>query len=243
MQTATATETTMPTDLFGTPVQTSPAVQAGFEYPQPLTEKYAPMHVSEFVGLEQAKKVAANVVASPAPRNLLFIGPSGTGKTRMARAIANDMPAQVHHVASGECDVKSVRELRFDCQYGPCVENDWSKPAKMHLLIVDEADGMSRAAQDAFLSILDGTNRPHGLLCIFTANSTEKLEDRFLSRCQVIKFSSYGILKETADLLAQVWAKESAPESPAPNFARIVKDSANNVRAALMALETEIMSA
>jgi len=231
----------METDLFGVPAPIPPAVQCGFDYPQPLTEKYAPRHVSEFVGLEQPKKIAARLLAAPAPLNLFFVGESGTGKTRMARAIAHDMPAQLHHVPSRECDLARVRELRDACTYFPRHDDDWSKPATMHEILVDEADGMSSAAQDAFLSILDGTNRPRNLLVIFTGNATDRLTDRFLSRCQIIKFSSYGILKETAELLARIWTLETAPGAPAPNFARIVKESNNNVRAALMRLETEMM--
>ena len=40
-----------------------------------------------------------------------------------------------------------------------------------------------------------------------------------------------------------IWDSEAPTNSPAPNFARLVKDSNNNVRAALMALETELLIA
>jgi hypothetical protein len=68
------------------------------------------------------------------------------------------------------------------------------------------------------------------------------LEPRFLSRCHAVEFSSYGLMKECSQMLENIWKAESASDSQ-PNFARIVKDSANNVREALMRLETEIMAA
>ena len=101
---------------------------------------------------------------------------------------------------------------------------------------------MTRPAQDAFLSILDGTEPPPATVFIFTMNSEDNLQPRFLSRTMPVEFSSYGIAGEVTALLARIW-REKAPAAPAPNFARIVKDCSNNVRAALMALDVEIMAA
>ncbi len=111
----------------------------------------------------------------------------------------------------------------------------------MHLVIVDEADQMSYPAQLAFLSLLDSTGFPPNTIFIFTGNDTANLEARFMSRVRLLEFSSYGISKDVTELLQRVWMRETANPVETPNFARIVKDSANNVRGALMALETEIM--
>lgn len=112
-----------------------------------------------------------------------------------------------------------------------------------HLVLVDEADQMTPAAQVSLLSKLDATNFPPNTIFIFTCNGTDRLEPRFLSRCHVIEFSSYGISAEASQLLETIWNQETSNASDRPNFARIVKDSANNVREALMKLETEIMCA
>jgi hypothetical protein len=45
---------------------------------------------------------------------------------------------------------------------------------------------------------------------------------------------------EAARLLELIWQRE-ANGAAAPNFARIVKESSNNVRDALMCLETELL--
>jgi DNA polymerase III delta prime subunit len=113
----------------------------------------------------------------------------------------------------------------------------------MHLVLVDEADQMTTAAQLFLLSKLDGTAALPNTIWIFTCNATERLQDRFLSRVKPVEFSSYGIAGEAAALLERIW-DENAPSSAArPNFGRIVKDANNNVREALMRLETELMLA
>jgi DNA polymerase III delta prime subunit len=111
---------------------------------------------------------------------------------------------------------------------------------KWHLVLIDEADQMSVSAQLALLSMLDATNAPQQTIFIFTCNEIERFEARFISRCGVIEFSSYGIAKDATALLAMVWENE-ANGAPCPNFARIVKESNNNVRAALLTLQNELM--
>jgi DNA polymerase III gamma/tau subunit len=101
---------------------------------------------------------------------------------------------------------------------------------------------MSYPAQLAFLSKLDATGFPPNTVFCFTCNSVDSLEARFLSRCRRVDFSSYGLSEGIAGLLQRVWDAETESQDR-PNFARLAKDSANNVRDALMALEVELLSA
>ena len=113
----------------------------------------------------------------------------------------------------------------------------------MHLILVDEADQMSAAAQLYLLSKLDGTAPLPNTIWIFTCNATDRLQDRFLSRTLPVEFSSYGIAGEAAALLTSIWSENAPASATAPNFARIVKEANNNVREALMRLECELMLA
>ncbi len=70
-------------------------------------------------------------------------------------------------------------------------------------------------------------------------NDDTKFQDRLLSRMERIDFSSYGIAKDAIELLRRIWHSE-APATPEPNIARIVKEQNNNLRASLMALQTEL---
>jgi DNA polymerase III gamma/tau subunit len=229
-----------------------PAVQGGLGFPEPLTEKYAPKTLDEFVGMENvikplkgfaAKLSAANDIAGS--RGFVFHGSSGTGKTRMAFAFAREVQGEVHHIPAQECTIETIRDLAYNCRHVPTKGAPTWEALRYHVIIVDEADLMSPAAQNACLSYLDGTNPLPNTIWIFTCNAVERFADRFLSRNMQFDFSSYGLAKGAIALLERVWKLErgqTASDSQ-PNFARIVKDSANNIRAALQALELELMAA
>lgn len=199
-----------------------------------LAEKYRPRTIADFVGLEKPKRILGKFAANPYPSAWLFSGPAGTGKTTMALALAETLNAELHHIPSQQCNVAAVEDVIRQCWYVPA-------SGGFHLVLVDEADRMSNAAQLHFLSKLDATAFPPQTIFVFTCNTTDGLEPRFLSRTRQMEFSSYGLAGEAARLLESIWQQEAKGAS-APNFARIVKQSSNNVRDALMCLETELLA-
>lgn len=219
------------------------SAQCGFSFPVSLTEEFRPRTLDQFVGLEKPRKIAASLIRQPKSCSLRFVGPSGTGKTTLALAIAALMPAELHHIPSKDCTLDTVNSVAAQCYRMPHDPWDITKNCKAHLVLVDEAHYMTRAAQTAFLSLLDATAFPPNTIFIFTMNTEDGLDAAFLSRSMPIEFSSYGIAREVTALLSRIWEAKAPAGSPAPNFARIVKDCSNNVRAALMALDVELMAA
>lgn len=202
-----------------------------------LTEKFRPHRIEDFLGLDKPKRLCRRLIANPFASAYLFIGEPGLGKTTLALALADAMPAELHHIPSQDCNLETLKAVIAACHYVP------RERCKMHLVLVDEADRMSAAAQLFLLSKLDSTCFPPDTIFVFTANSDESLEDRFRSRCVRVEFSSYGNAKEAAELLETVWTAEAPAGSEAPNFARIVKEATGNIRASLMRLQSELLLA
>jgi DNA polymerase III delta prime subunit len=210
-------------------------MQADLAFPQSLVEKYRPTRIAHFIGLERPKKVLFAFLKRPASGAWLFVGPSGVGKSTMALALANELQAELHKIPSQKCNAQSIEDTVRRCWYAPMT------PSGFHIVLADEADQMTDAAQLALLSKLDSTDPAPNTIWIFTANDAERLERRFLSRCKVLEFSSYGLAGEIAAYLDRVWRAEGG-NGNGLDFERLAKDSRNNVRDCLMRLEVELMA-
>ena len=151
-------------------------------------------------------------------------------------ALAEEIGAEVMHVPSRSCDLSTVQDIAYKCHMAPMFG------AKgFHLVLVDEADTMSRASQHAFLSLLDSTGFPPQSAFVFTCNSTASLEDRFLSRCRVVHFTTDGLREPGVALLSRIWKAEMRKAS-APDFEAILTAAKYNIRESLMILETEMLA-
>jgi ATPase family associated with various cellular activities (AAA) len=157
----------------------------------PLTEEFRPRKIADFVGLEKPKKVLQNLLRNPRPCALLFVGEPGCGKTTIAQAFADELGAELHHVGSQQCQKETLAEISRMCEYA-AFDYKTGEAKAWHVVLVDEADCASDAAQKYLLSKLDSTGRLDRTIWIFTANATDRLEERFISRCLRLDFGSYG---------------------------------------------------
>lgn len=209
-----------------------------FGFPESLTEAYKPRTIPQFIGLQKHKAILSKLAASPRSCGLLFLGGPGTGKTSLAFAYARAINAEIHHLPSQDCRIENLQALSQTCARVPW-DYRTGETRAWHVVIVDESDLMSPAAQAYLLSKLDGSNPSPQTIYILTANSDERFEERFLSRLiKLPKFNGYGQSNEVRDLLCRIW-QECANGAPEPDFSRI---PTGNVREALQALEVELLA-
>lgn len=111
--------------------------QTCLDFPQSLTEKYRPMRIAEFAGLATPKRILTRFADHPRLISFLFLGPSGTGKTTMALALANEIQAELHHIGSQESNLPTLQRICETCCYVPMAGKSF------HLVLIDEADQIS----------------------------------------------------------------------------------------------------
>jgi DNA polymerase III gamma/tau subunit len=225
--------------LFDNMPETASPEQSGFVFSDcaaSLSEKYRPHSFEDFIGLDKIRRQLTNFVARPMRNTaFLFSGPSGTGKTSAGIALCEALRAELHHIPSQQCNLANIEDTVRQCHYVP-------KNATFHVILVDEIDAASKAAQMALLSKTDATAFPPATVFVFTCNQTDGLEPRFLSRCIQLDFSSHGIADSAAKLLEKIWDREAGQTADKPNFLRIVRDSKNNIRDAINSLQGELLA-
>jgi len=209
--------------------------QSELIFPARLTERYRPERLVDFIGMERPKKVFQAFAQNPRSEAFLLWGPSGLGKTSMALALAKEIGAEIHHIASQQCTVDAIQEVSRRCWYVPM-------GGRFHVVLVDEADRMTNLAQLALLSKLDATEPSPNTIWIFTCNETSGLERRFLSRCKVLEFDRKTVKAGLSLLLRRVWRQEAPATAPLPDFDLMANFSGGNVRDAMNNLELEVMA-
>ena len=140
--------------------------------PQSLVEKYAPKFISDYCGLAKVKEGLLRFCERPYSTSFVFKGDSGTGKSSLARIVAEEIGAELVHIPAQECSVDRLRTVISNCHYAPM------SGRQFWLVLIDEADSMSKAARDFLLSPLD--KLPPWTVIVFTCNSVESFEPRFL---------------------------------------------------------------
>ena len=160
-------------EIAARPPETAPANA-------PLADRLRPRSLDEIVGQEHLtgpEGAIGRMVAAGRLASMILWGPPGTGKTSIARLLADAVGLRfvaISAVFSGVADLKKIfAEAR-----------QMAKAGQQTLLFVDEVHRFNRSQQDGFLPYVeDGTVT---LVGATTENPSFELNAALLSRCQVL---------------------------------------------------------
>lgn len=122
---------------------------------EPLAYRMSPRTLDEFVGQEHIigkDKLLNRMILADRLSSIILFGPPGTGKTSIARIIANTTKAAFFKLNAVTAGVKDIKQVVEDTQ------NLFMNPNGKSVLFVDEIHRFNKSQQDALLPhVEDGT--------------------------------------------------------------------------------------
>lgn len=205
-----------------------------------LHEQYRPSAWADVVGQDKVvAKVKGLAKRGLAGRAFWIAGQSGTGKTTIARLIANDV---ADDLAMCELDataltVSDLVGIEREMQYTAL----GTKQGRAY--IVNEAHGLRKPVIRQLLVLLE--RLPQHVVVIFTTTIDgqeslfEDCDDAnpLLSRCIRLDLSRRGVAEPFAARAKEIAEREGLDGRPMAQYLELVRQHRNNLRSVLQAIE------
>ena len=161
------------------------------------------------------------------PRAVLLHGSSGTGKSTAAKVMLREKMGDffdpMNYIIINASDDRGIEYIRNQLKSMSAVK---AVGTPHRGIIVDEADGLTPAAQDALRGIME--QYADNVIYIFTANDLSKIRPAIQSRCLVYEFKPISP-EDGAKRLKTIWPESDWDAS----FMKLMKHTGGDLRSAI----------
>lgn len=205
-----------------TPPAVTPAKRAKNAH-APLAERMRPQSLDEVAGQELVGPdgVLRNLILTDRVPSMILWGGPGTGKTTIARLIAQTAGTRFVEINSTSSGVAECKKLFQEAK------NELGLTGRRTIIFCDEIHRFSKSQQDVFLGPVESGQVT--LIGATTENPSFKVVNALLSRCRTFTLAKltdehlFGILKRA--LVREV------PDLPAPSASPAAEDSQETLAA------------